>query len=306
MEKTITLNYDCLTYLFNDTIDNVWNFLTNDEMMNSVTSYFRSSNQYLKGSNYEKGSEYMIVYNNKETLKLIVVDRIEEGSFKQLRMKCHHLNNSLLANDITYSLYAGTIDSKTSLVFEIRWDVERVMKESEYLKSKDDRLKLFKLVSEKLKELAKVDRQSESVIIDCSIDMFWKILLNWNILNKVMKQFPYVCNYEGPIEKPGQKFGCINLATNSINELTVIRLEKCESPLKTYFLTLHVKENEHCATQNMNFMIISTGENTCLFFFEHIFEKTVSTKVLENVGNNKKQLLGDLKGCISIIKSMDL
>lgn len=284
-------------YTYNYPLNSMFLILRDFDLMSDYFSDIRSKITFLNGKNtYTIGNKFSFNWYYQTNLNLTVKEVIDEDYYKRITwlIDADQWNISYY---YTYTAQANTLHKSTILIWDIIYedpfklpftkttlkDYHRIMLES---------CKRFNLYIKD--HFIDID-QTESLTINCERKLIWNNLINLNKLYQFNPNNNLIFEYEHDNLRENTLIKVKDVNNNSLGTFVVKNiLEGIQEEIWSFELDLD-KENNILPIQNIYFTIYELAENKNFLIIKHKFKNFIKMKHINELSEDKKQILINLK-----------
>jgi hypothetical protein len=281
-------------YVYKDSIERVFNVLTDNPSMFSLFKDHSKNMHFSKGKGFsEEGS--ILEFNWKDLFNIkIKVEHIFDGK-NEKRLFLH--GYKVIPLNITYwtnyLLYRSTCDNYTVLIFEDVAGDNKSFSIIDEAYTINEKLSIGKQIKNILKNNTINLFQEESLVINIDIEYVWKVITDWEIFKLLVPSIGEHIEYEGKSTKIGSYLTIKFENYKNYNKLRVIK-SNINGKFREYDLE-YVDGIPKNPLQIIQFKLIVINKNCTYLSFKHDFKEPVSFESIVKLGTEKQKILSILK-----------
>lgn len=288
-------------YTYNESMSRVFHVLKDNESMFSVWKDLTDFIYFTKGKGYEEvGSELVFKWKGSLLANARVNYIIDTDKYKSLQMYIYKVVPLNLVHWHTYHLYPNTCDGTTVLAFEdICQDLQSISGVDEVHSIAEKQI-AAKKIEKILSNLIFALEQTESIMLDVSINRVWHIITNWKVFQVYVPMIGKSIEIKG---NPVTIGSVISIGFEKTKELFYLKVVKVfeEDLVKEYVLKNEISGMVG-PKQEIHFKLIDLNGTQCFLSFKHIFQEYVKADALSKISKEKIQILKTLKKSLAKIK----
>jgi hypothetical protein len=288
MDKSKTFRKLLIKYKFRDSIERVYEILSDPKYHREFMAGFIDDLEFIKGSKFtDLNAELRFTWCKQLKLQMKVVEVVDRGSFRSIKVSTLGDSN-LLDFDVIHNLYYDSTACTTLYVKEtVIRQPDRQISKQEIENYRKENLEIADRMNKCLKMTTINLEQSESVIIEVGFEGLWENVTDWRLFAKLVPNLAEEVVYRGNPQDVGT---LINIKTETL--MCSLRVLKCE--MQEYALEIFESKPES-PSQELIFNFFPIDTKRTYLSFKHQFRESIEFKYLNNLIDNKKQMLVSLK-----------
>jgi hypothetical protein len=296
MQEKENENKLCVSYVFKDHIERVFEIFKNKESGTEIYKDFMDYLYITKGDDFAtKGNELKFQWKDTLTVDMLVKDVIDTLNYKKVHFQTLKVQPLGINYEVIYHYYWNTIERTTLYFVETIFDNPEILKYVNSTYNQVEKIAICKKAEKLLQKSTSLLTQMESVVILKNIQSVWNVITDWNIFKKYC---PMVCesvSYEGSSEALNTKMHLLN---GSMEKTCEYHLKVIESRVgenqRNYTLDLYdgVPKSPQ---QELQFLLIDINEKCTFLSFKHVFKQPIKYDLIYAIQKDKKQILSLLK-----------
>jgi hypothetical protein len=275
-----------------DSIDRIFEIISNVDTFAEIMKDYICDVRMIKGSSLaEKDAEFSLKFEFFIPVYFKINDCVIDDSFKKLHFTS--MEGSAMDCELIHSLYWDSVDKNTLFVKELVLKKNFPIIPEGIDKYKKDQIEIIKRMKHLLKLKTVGLEQEESVRIDCSVEEVWKYLLDLKLFSCILpcKVSEIRCE-NSQVNKVG---AVISIVTNTIE--VYLKVKECIS--NDFYKEFTVEYiNPHSPKQLMKICFLQIQEGSTMLSFTNKFLEPVNYKYINELTENKKQVIVNLKKMI--------
>jgi hypothetical protein len=286
------------SYIYNDTIERVYDCYRTPECLNSVLKVKADSIE-CKGGDYGKvGNKIVLGWKNVFIVEFEVIEVVDNETYKMLKFYTNKVEPYDLKYTLTFHFYSNMIENTTLFVHEMSFDNPQALETLDLNHDKKEKMEIFQGIENILNQLPNDLYQFESTTIEAKIDTVWKAISDWKVLNYYVDFIAESLTYK---YLPGSS-SCVEIGTKIYIKdtfmglkyyLKVIKVENNSEKKKIVFECK--KSNPPCPLQHLEFVLHEVHFGMIMLEFKHIFKERISLSQISKLKEIKLKILTKLK-----------
>jgi hypothetical protein len=279
-----------VNYIFNDTIDRVFELFKNPIHYQQIHSPFISEFKTHKGSGLDHpGSIFEFKWKNEIKINFKVKEVINRNDFKMIKVKVFKV---IPDNNKKYTIYYKfrwiSVDKITQFTHLCEFKENESFSFYQVQYDKQEKLKLFKNAACYLETLQFGRSQCESIVLDIAMTSLWEIVTD---ISRLIAYCPILAD---SVEIKGgvmivSKQGVLTPFTEN---LKIQNDESCEYVIK------QVPETPESTANEIHFNLINLSTGRCLLILKHVFNGPLPDLSFSDLSILKQKILVTLKQSI--------
>jgi desulfoferrodoxin (superoxide reductase-like protein) len=285
-----------VSHVFDFHIDEVFKVMTNPLFFKDYSPFFENA-KFTKGTDFCTVGSELLIDEPKFLLEVrIKVEDIKIDKFyKKLSVTHTYLKPFQLKNLINYHFLWNTVESTTVFIAEIIYENQEQMLKLESTNEKE-RKKFYDMIQKVLIKINKNFVQTESIVINESIDKVWEAISDMRNFIKHVPIVGYKVEYEGDPKEIDTIVHVYFQTQDREHHMKVIQVDN--NPDKKDYALKFFAGKPKSPKQILKFSLIKLEETCCLVKFRHVYKKCLKYCLIEKISNEKKNILNLLKNSL--------
>lgn len=283
------------SYVYNDSIQRVWNCFRLPEIFNLTIKDNADHITLIKGQHYgEVGTEVEFGWKNSFVVRFQVQEVINTEIYKKIRFYTSRIYPLDFKYSCVFHFYWNTIEKNTLFQHELIFDDPNALRVIDYKHNKQEKLDMCRMIEKILSKRTEDLIQFESIIINTNIEKVWDVISDWKTFQTYVPLIAEQVDYGGDDPRNvGTRINIEHPSKYSKFSLRVIKSLNTEEK-KEYFLELF-KAEPISPKQDLKFSLIFVNDDITYLSFKHEFREPIKFELINSITREKKHILKELK-----------